>query len=66
MSEGRCLPNDGSVWELATAIWHPPRTGPRWPVAASRCTGARLIGGCCRIGPARIADLAAECAGPNM
>ncbi|MEE1743366.1 MULTISPECIES: homocysteine S-methyltransferase family protein [unclassified Streptomyces] len=66
MSEGRCLPNDGSVWELATAIWHPPRTGPRWPVAAWRCTGARLIGGCCRIGPARIADLAAECAGPNM
>ncbi|MFD8343794.1 hypothetical protein ACFV2C_16130 [[Kitasatospora] papulosa] len=24
------------------------------------------MGGCCRIGPARIADLAAECAGPDI
>ncbi|MFB0629624.1 homocysteine S-methyltransferase family protein [Streptomyces sp. AB3(2024)] len=38
----------------------------RRPVAAWRRTGARLIGGCCRIGPARIADLAAECAGPEI
>ncbi|MFC9746354.1 hypothetical protein [Streptomyces niveus] len=24
------------------------------------------MGGCCRISPARIADLAAECAGPDI
>ncbi|MCX4696422.1 homocysteine S-methyltransferase [Streptomyces sp. NBC_01408] len=59
-------PNDGSVWESATATWHPPRAESPWPVPAWRRTGARLIGGCCRIGPARIADLAAECARPDI
>lgn len=56
-------PNDGSVWEAATSTWHPPATEARWPCAAWHRTGARLIGGCCRIGPARIAELGAEVLG---
>ncbi|MCX5403952.1 homocysteine S-methyltransferase [Streptomyces sp. NBC_00335] len=52
-------PNDGSVWEPATATWRAPVTPAPWPTAAWRRTGARLIGGCCRIGPDRIAELAA-------
>ncbi|MFE5677129.1 homocysteine S-methyltransferase [Streptomyces erythrochromogenes] len=53
-------PNDGSVWEAATGTWRTPAAMPPWPTAAWRRTGARLVGGCCRIGPDRIADLARE------
>ncbi|MFD7078588.1 homocysteine S-methyltransferase [Streptomyces sp. NPDC059918] len=56
-------PNDGSVWEAATATWHAPAHPAPWPVEAWRATGARLIGGCCRIGPADIAELAAGTSG---
>ncbi|MFI5761371.1 homocysteine S-methyltransferase [Streptomyces sp. NPDC051563] len=52
-------PNDGSVWEPATATWRAPVTPVPWPTDAWRDAGARLIGGCCRIGPDRIAALAA-------
>ncbi|MER6781585.1 MULTISPECIES: homocysteine S-methyltransferase [unclassified Streptomyces] len=52
-------PNDGSVWDAPTATWHAPPHPAPWPVAAWRTAGARLIGGCCRIGPAGIAELAA-------
>ncbi|ROQ95279.1 homocysteine S-methyltransferase [Streptomyces sp. 2132.2] len=52
-------PNDGSVWEAATATWHAPPAPAPWPLEAWHRAGARLIGGCCRIGPAGIADLAA-------
>ncbi|MGT2530928.1 homocysteine S-methyltransferase [Streptomyces nojiriensis] len=50
-------PNDGSVWDATTATWHEPDTEAPWPTTAWRNTGARLIGGCCRIGPVRIAAL---------
>ncbi|MFF1409958.1 homocysteine S-methyltransferase [Streptomyces sp. NPDC058289] len=52
-------PNDGSVWEAETQTWRAPATPAPWPTTAWRRTGARLIGGCCRIGPDRIAELAA-------
>ncbi|WP_329314838.1 MULTISPECIES: homocysteine S-methyltransferase [unclassified Streptomyces] len=52
-------PNDGSAWEAATATWHAPADPAPWPVDAWRTAGARLVGGCCRIGPSRIAELAA-------
>ncbi|MER7822891.1 homocysteine S-methyltransferase [Streptomyces sp. NPDC096097] len=52
-------PNDGSVWNATTRTWHTPQAPAPWPTGAWRATGARLIGGCCRIGPDRIADLAA-------
>ncbi|TDU75443.1 homocysteine S-methyltransferase [Streptomyces sp. KS 21] len=53
-------PNDGSVWDAPTATWQAPARPTPWPVEAWRTTGARLIGGCCRIGPPRIEELAAE------
>ncbi|MFB6809155.1 homocysteine S-methyltransferase [Streptomyces sp. NPDC056387] len=52
-------PNDGSVWEAATGTWHAPVDPAPWPTGAWTAAGARLIGGCCRIGPSRIAELAA-------
>jgi homocysteine S-methyltransferase len=56
-------PNDGSVWDAATGTWNTPATPVAWPVAAWQRAGARLIGGCCRIGPERIARLARLAAG---
>ncbi|MEU8772439.1 homocysteine S-methyltransferase [Streptomyces sp. NPDC048606] len=50
-------PNDGSVWEATTATWHRPRTPPPWPVDAWLRTGARIVGGCCRVGPSAVAAL---------
>ncbi len=50
-------PNDGSVWDAATGTWNPPPARVPWPTAAWHRAGARLIGGCCRIGPARITAL---------
>ncbi|AWZ07920.1 MULTISPECIES: homocysteine S-methyltransferase [unclassified Streptomyces] len=52
-------PNDGSVWEPATGSWRSPAAEPPWPTADWLRAGARLVGGCCRIGPHRIAALAA-------
>ncbi|MET9609461.1 homocysteine S-methyltransferase [Streptomyces sp. NPDC006512] len=50
-------PNDGSVWDAAHRTWHSPPAGAPWPTGAWQRAGARLIGGCCRIGPDRIAGL---------
>ncbi len=56
-----CYPNSGELWDAANQCWLPgaddPGFGaapPRWVVA-----GARLVGGCCRTGPADIAALRA-------
>ncbi len=52
-------PNSGERWDAAARRW----TGsPALPDAAVRTwvdAGARLVGGCCRVGPADIAKLAA-------
>ncbi|OKK22705.1 homocysteine methyltransferase [Streptomyces sp. CB00455] len=53
-------PNDGSVWDAPASTWHPPPAPVPWPTGAWLRAGARLVGGCCRIGPTRIAALAAE------
>ena len=53
-------PNSGEGWDPATATWL-PATGPDVDVDAARAwiaAGARLVGGCCRVGPDRIAQLA--------
>ncbi|MFJ3927519.1 homocysteine S-methyltransferase [Streptomyces sp. NPDC090022] len=50
-------PNDGSTWDAAHRIWRAPDTPEPWPTADWQRAGARLIGGCCRIGPAWIAGL---------
>ena len=56
-------PNSGERWDAATRSWQGPPSFtadrvPRW-----RAAGARLIGGCCRVGPPTIARVAAELAG---
>ncbi|MFE9480911.1 homocysteine S-methyltransferase [Streptomyces spororaveus] len=53
-------PNDGSVWNAGTRTWRTPDHPAPWPTRAWRTAGARLVGGCCRIGPDRITALAAE------
>jgi homocysteine S-methyltransferase len=51
-------PNSGERWDAAARRW----TGtPGLPADAVRDwldAGARLVGGCCRVGPAAIARLA--------
>lgn len=52
-------PNSGETWDAEARSW---RGGARLDAAAARgwyADGARLIGGCCRVGPDRIASLAA-------
>lgn len=54
-------PNSGETWDPQTRRWVGSR-GPTVDAAAGRrwvAAGARLVGGCCRVGPDRIADLAA-------
>ncbi|MFG2994659.1 homocysteine S-methyltransferase [Streptomyces sp. NPDC048257] len=53
-------PNDGSVWNSTTQTWRAPETPAPWPTRAWCTAGARLVGGCCRIGPDRIAALGAQ------
>ncbi|MFD7509945.1 homocysteine S-methyltransferase [Streptomyces sp. NPDC059853] len=52
-------PNSGERWDAARGGWRgpdlfDPALATRW-----RAAGAGLIGGCCRVGPRRIAELAA-------
>jgi homocysteine S-methyltransferase len=54
-------PNSGEAWDVGLRRWL-PATGPNVDVATARrwaAAGARLVGGCCRVGPDRIAELAA-------
>ena len=58
-------PNSGEGWEPGTGRWL-PATGPDVDVASARRwvdAGARLVGGCCRVGPGRISELAAAFGG---
>ncbi|QHC24343.1 homocysteine S-methyltransferase [Streptomyces sp. GS7] len=52
-------PNSGEIWDAAARAWcgSPAFRGDR--VAAWVAAGARLIGGCCRVGPETIRELAA-------
>ncbi|MGB8208692.1 MAG: homocysteine S-methyltransferase [Mycobacterium sp.] len=52
-------PNSGERWDSGRRAWvgssrFSPRSAAQWLAA-----GARVIGGCCRVGPAQIAELAA-------
>lgn len=54
---GVAYPNSGGRWEAATQSW----TGePAWDAAHATswaAAGARLVGGCCRVGPAEVSAL---------
>lgn len=51
-------PNSGESWDAATRRWYgEPGFAPE-DVLAWRAAGARLIGGCCRVGPDQVAGIA--------
>ena len=53
-------PNSGETWDPRARRWIGQR-GPNVDAASARSwidAGARLVGGCCRVGPDRIAELA--------
>ncbi|MGW3338040.1 homocysteine S-methyltransferase [Streptomyces sp. NPDC001009] len=47
-------PNSGETWDATTRTWdNTPTLNPAWSAA-----GARLLGGCCRVGPETITAIA--------
>lgn len=56
-----CYPNSGERWDAATGSWQDGECETDFGEAAQRwyASGARLIGGCCRTGPADIAAIRA-------
>ena len=50
-------PNSGEQWDAAQRRWRGEPTFDPADVLAWREAGARLVGGCCRVGPAGIAAL---------
>ncbi|MEE1828696.1 homocysteine S-methyltransferase [Streptomyces sp. BE20] len=55
-------PNSGEGWDAAARDWTGGPTFAAERVAGWLSGGARLVGGCCRVGPAQIRELAAEVA----
>ncbi|WMX44529.1 homocysteine S-methyltransferase [Streptomyces roseicoloratus] len=56
-------PNSGERWDAGTRRWHGGTTFAPATTAGWRASGARLIGGCCRVGPDTVAALAASVSG---
>jgi len=52
-------PNSGEQWDAGARDWQGGATFRPERVAAWLAEGARLVGGCCRVGPAQISRLAA-------
>lgn len=52
-------PNSGESWDAGARAWCGEAAFSADRVAAWAADGARLIGGCCRVGPDAIAELAA-------
>ncbi|WP_327233931.1 homocysteine S-methyltransferase [Streptomyces sp. NBC_01317] len=50
-------PNSGEHWDATTRTWRGDATFDPSRVSAWRTAGARLVGGCCRVGPEAIARL---------
>jgi S-methylmethionine-dependent homocysteine/selenocysteine methylase len=53
-------PNSGEGWAAATRRWTGSPSLSPTPAAEWVAAGARLVGGCCRVGPDQIAGLAAR------
>ncbi|WP_433894725.1 homocysteine S-methyltransferase [Streptomyces sp. CA-111067] len=51
-------PNSGERWDPDSRRWQGPRSFPPSHAKSWQSAGARLIGGCCRVGPTTIAQLA--------
>jgi len=57
-------PNSGEVWDAAARRWTGRASLAPEDVRSWVRAGAKLLGGCCRVGPAEIAELAAAVATP--
>ncbi|MFF1695052.1 homocysteine S-methyltransferase [Streptomyces sp. NPDC058257] len=53
-------PNSGETWDAGARAWRGPAHFSAGRVVGWRDAGARLIGGCCRVGPETITRVAAE------
>ncbi len=51
-------PNSGEVWDANARAWKGSSTFAAGQVTGWRDAGARLIGGCCRVGPGAITSIA--------
>ncbi|MFJ8106321.1 homocysteine S-methyltransferase [Streptomyces sp. NPDC096132] len=51
-------PNSGEVWDARARAWNGRSTFTPEQVLGWRESGARLIGGCCRVGPRAVASIA--------
>ncbi|GHG89070.1 homocysteine S-methyltransferase [Streptomyces lanatus] len=51
-------PNSGEAWNAGTRAWEGRSTFTPGEVQGWRASGARLIGGCCRVGPEAIGAIA--------
>lgn len=51
-------PNRGETWDAATRTWLGDGSSPTELARAWVAAGAGFVGGCCRVGPADIAELA--------
>lgn len=58
-------PNSGERWDAARRGWHGAVTFDPRAAAGWVSHGARLVGGCCRVGPDLVARLAAGLGGRN-
>jgi len=52
-------PNSGEVWDASARAWQGPNTFDAGLVRSWVASGARLVGGCCRVGPAGVAAIRA-------
>ncbi|MGW0818421.1 homocysteine S-methyltransferase [Streptomyces viridiviolaceus] len=59
-------PNSGESWDAGARAWTGRSTFDTERVTAWREAGARLIGGCCRVGPEAIAGIARALSGPAV
>lgn len=53
-------PNSGESWDAQARAWRGESSFSAGRVAGWERAGARLIGGCCRVGPGAIAELARQ------
>ncbi|MEW1719069.1 homocysteine S-methyltransferase [Streptomyces sp. NPDC093109] len=56
-------PNSGEEWDATARAWRGEAAFDPARVRSWRAAGARLVGGCCRVGPDGIAELSALTAG---
>ncbi|WP_037886059.1 homocysteine S-methyltransferase [Streptomyces viridochromogenes] len=56
-------PNSGEAWDAEARAWDGRSTFAAEQVRGWRASGARLIGGCCRVGPEAIGSIARTLAG---